>query len=258
MEIIQTKTLSKEQKTEILALMKKLKNAQGLTLSFPFEDASSFYLLYQSTQLSKELVSVLSLVLPEESDSDFPAECAAFTAPDHQKRRYFSTLFQAAEEEFDDYDLLFYIDNTNEGALKALESIEAEWDFNECRMDYSLSSTPIPKLSKVPTLVFKAETSAETGDLLMTVFDGTGQETKIGTAHASLSGHHACLYSFEILEEYRHLGYGSEAMLLFLDFLQNTGAETVFLHVSGENEVALHLYEKTGFRITETLSCYLY
>mgnify|MGYP005804173691 FL=1 len=32
----------------------------------------------------------------------------------------------------------------------------------------------------------------------------------------------------------------------------------VLLQVSGDNAVALRLYEKTGFRITETLSYYLY
>ena len=37
-----------------------------------------------------------------------------------------------------------------------------------------------------------------------------------------------------------------------------TRLTAVSLQVSGENEPALALYKKTGFRITETLSFYLY
>jgi ribosomal protein S18 acetylase RimI-like enzyme len=40
--------------------------------------------------------------------------------------------------------------------------------------------------------------------------------------------------------------------------LAAAGIKKVILQVSGDNAAALALYKKTGFRITETLSYYLY
>jgi len=39
---------------------------------------------------------------------------------------------------------------------------------------------------------------------------------------------------------------------------EREGIRRICLQVSGANEPALHLYRKTGFRITEALSYYLY
>ena len=52
-------------------------------------------------------------------------------------------------------------------------------------------------------------------------------------------------------------GYGKAFFFQVLKSLQEN-TSTVTLQVSGNNTVALNLYKKTGFRITETLSYYLY
>ena len=45
---------------------------------------------------------------------------------------------------------------------------------------------------------------------------------------------------------------------ILVSSLEREGIRRICLQVSGSNEPALHLYRKTGFRITETLSYYLY
>ena len=61
----------------------------------------------------------------------------------------------------------------------------------------------------------------------------------------------------EIRAPFRGKGYGKAFFLQVLKSLQEN-TSTVTLQVSGNNTVALNLYKKTGFRITETLSYYLY
>ena len=68
----------------------------------------------------------------------------------------------------------------------------------------------------------------------------------------------ACLFEVEIAEPLRGRGLG-EAMIRKLQALVPAlGISTITLQVSGDNLPALGLYKKTGFRIAETLSYYLY
>ena len=47
-------------------------------------------------------------------------------------------------------------------------------------------------------------------------------------------------------------------LALLLPALASQGFQTALLQVAGDNMPAIALYKKTGFRITETLCCYLY
>ena len=100
---------------------------------------------------------------------------------------------------------------------------------------------------------------------------------------------HYYLYGFEVEESCRGKGYGTKFLSTVLAQLlngnaaaieysplspetsyhisdvrsagaaaDNTAPRPVLLQVSGGNAPALTLYKKTGFRITETLCCYLY
>ena len=78
---------------------------------------------------------------------------------------------------------------------------------------------------------------------------------------------HYYLYGFEVEESCRGKGYGTKFLSTVLARLlngsagaaaDNTAPRPVLLQVSGGNAPALTLYKKTGFRITETLCCYLY
>ncbi len=75
---------------------------------------------------------------------------------------------------------------------------------------------------------------------------------------ADLSGARGCFYGFQVAPALRGQKIGEETLLLALEALRGRGLSSLFLHVSGDNTAALGLYQKTGFRITETLSYYLY
>lgn len=68
----------------------------------------------------------------------------------------------------------------------------------------------------------------------------------------------ACLHHVEVLPDFRRQGYGRRLLGLLFPALYQEGIRRVILQVSGSNGAAIALYKKTGFRITETLSFYLY
>ena len=72
--------------------------------------------------------------------------------------------------------------------------------------------------------------------------------------HAS----HHYLYGLEIAPAHRGRGLGGFLLAQALSVLFLREPKPVRLQVSGDNVAALSLYKKTGFRITETLSCYLF
>ena len=78
-----------------------------------------------------------------------------------------------------------------------------------------------------------------------------------GVCSTMNSGTSVYLWGLEIRSRFRGKGYGKAFFLQVLKQLEQN-APAVLLQVSGDNTAALNLYKKTGFRITETLSYYLY
>ena len=78
------------------------------------------------------------------------------------------------------------------------------------------------------------------------------------TCRLSLNSTAAYLYSLETAPALRRRGLASCFLMQLIRYLEREGIRRICLQVSGSNEPALHLYRKTGFRITETLSYYLY
>ena len=87
----------------------------------------------------------------------------------------------------------------------------------------------------------------------------TASPVLLGTCRTScVSDSCVCLHHVEILPRFRGRGYGTSLLTRLLSSLRQAGICRVILQVSGDNKAALALYEKQGFRITETLSYYLY
>lgn len=255
MKIRKTTALTEIQTAEIKALVYACKQVFPLTLSFPYEEMASFYLLYDP-----ELVCALALIPPSSDNPDDTAECIAFTLPSKQRMGYFSALFQAAEEEIEDTDLLFLTDNSNEGAAKALEALCAEFDFDEYRMELNLNHAGLTALGGgSERLLWHVGKDEATGAVTFTFHLKTDPSGgSIGSCHAIIDKNAACLYGFFIEPQFRKMGLGAEAFCIAADYLQMQHCTSVSLHVSGDNEAALRIYKKAGFRITETLSYYLY
>ncbi|AIQ55208.1 GNAT family N-acetyltransferase [Paenibacillus sp. FSL R7-0331] len=64
-------------------------------------------------------------------------------------------------------------------------------------------------------------------------------------------GKEAFIYDFYIFEPYQRNGYGSGALALLDDEARSMGVTQIGLHVFGDNERALKLYQKMGYGITD-------
>lgn len=64
------------------------------------------------------------------------------------------------------------------------------------------------------------------------------------------------IMAFGILEKYRGQDLGRNLFRFGFNFLIEKGLEPVYLSVNGENRGAIRLYEREGFKITDSVVCY--
>jgi ribosomal protein S18 acetylase RimI-like enzyme len=74
---------------------------------------------------------------------------------------------------------------------------------------------------------------------------------KIGVLWVQLKEAKAFIFDFIIDREYRGKGYGKQALTAMDEKLKSMGAESVALHVFGDNMSAQALYKKMGFEVTD-------
>lgn len=254
MNIVTTCMPSEIQLEELRSLAKYCRIHDNIRLSYPAEENGNgcrHFLLYEE---DGTLAAALALI---EINEDF-SECSAFTHPTYRKRGYFSLLLDYALEEWEKFDILFAVCENCPDTMAVLKSLGAELDFREHQMEFDFSSHKTPTQEDMafprrhPDLVVSSRHDAGAWVLL---------------EHGHIIGHCmatpvsdgcACLHHVEIDEGLRGQGYGTDFMALLLPRLAASGYRKVILQVSGSNTAALSLYNKTGFRITETLSYYWY
>lgn len=258
MQIIKTDRLTVQQEKEIGHLVDECRSLHPIRTSFPFEDGSVFFLAYEEcTSSIPVLVCALALIMPETDDFDETAECLAFTHPSFRKKGYFSAVFDEAGAEFEEISLLIPVDGQDPAVLPVLEAIGAEYDSCEYRMELALSGPNEPTALSGRRLVCRSVNGPDSS--VSYSFSPAADESRpIAVCRTASFGANVCLYSFLVEEDYRGRGLGEEALLSVIEILRRRGNSVVFLHVSGDNNAAVNLYKKTGFRITETLSYYLY
>ncbi len=86
------------------------------------------------------------------------------------------------------------------------------------------------------------------GHYLFNIMDEAGQ--KIGYLWFAIAPRQPewyFIYDFEIYENFRRKGYGSQALEKLEEFAHEHGIKTIELHVFGHNTAARELYKKAGF-----------
>lgn len=249
MKLITTSALTPLQQKQIAELVQNCCNHDQIHLSYPLTEQGGdcvHALLYQGGRL----IAVLSFLLLDE----FSAECCAFTLPEHRQKGYFFRLFRQEFPAWKEYDILFCVDERCAGTMAVLRQMEAELDTTEYQMEREIASGSSPDLIH-PKLHIVLDSGSDASDLWH-LYDGTrltGQGILTCTTDSC-----ACLHHLEILPDFRRLGYGSDFLTLLTTHLSETPVRKLLLQVSAANTAAVSLYQKTGFRITETLSYYLY
>lgn len=272
MKIKQTHRLSEQEADDIRALIHRCRQAEELTISFPFEEFTSVYLLYESEHQAPTLSAVFGLILPEtkqeppqaDQEEDLQnhsapyAEGFALTHPARRQRGCFLSLLAAAEPEFEDYDLLFLTDHQSDGALKTLEALEAELISDEYRMEYLLKDSLRIDPSFHSPLFLREQAEENQTHRYEFFLSPDPSQACIARCRTRDFGTEICFYDFQVEETVRGMGFGKKALLQMLHLLRDRQYTRIYLHVSGDNLPAVSLYQKTGFRICETLSLFLY
>lgn len=286
MKLHRVHSLDSSQIRQLQTMVNKCTDSDGTRLSFPFDEADLF--LYFEHDGS--IVSAIAFIPIE----GLLYECSAFTDPEFRGHGLFSGLLDAGIDELpEDSELIFYADKRNSAAAAVLEAIGAEMNSEEHMMkllpeNFSIIDCRSSQTrSDVSALDLIADIHSECLNL-----DGA-LTLRFHSDHAvinfSVFPSHYYLYGFEVEESCRGKGYGTKFLSTVLAQLlngnaaaiehsplspetsyhisdvrsagaaaDNTAPRPVLLQVSGGNAPALTLYKKTGFRITETLCCYLY
>ncbi len=240
MDIIITSCLDSSQKEAVQSLLADVKEKEPLTVSFPMEDGELFLLGW----IGEKLCAVLSFI----REGELSYECSAFTHPSFRRQGLFSRLL--GESLFvlpPEAELFFYTDGNSSDALHTLDAIGAVFCSKEHMMTLSLEKSqdfPVSGLTVLET--------EESGFPLLLFAD------TFGSVRILVYPSHYYLYNFEIQSRFRNQGHGTALLRKLLSFLAAQKRMPVRLQVSGDNLPAIRLYEKTGFQISETLSCFLY
>lgn len=244
MKLIQTNQLTQDQKNDLHDLILLCQKKEPLTLTFPEEADTKYFLLYQD----KQIISALSCLFSDMSC----CECIAMTAPSMRRQGLFYQLLDAAFEYLDQYesdrqveaDVFFLTDHTSTDALHTLVALGAEYCYSEYIMELPLLQVDLTVTPSDITLICPSKHQ----------FDAVLNNTTIGSCRLQLSLNAAFLYDFKILEQYRRQGYGSAFLQCILGHLRQQNLPAVQLQVSSLNVPAVSLYRKFGFHPIETLS----
>ena len=257
MKIIGTKRLTGPQEEQLVRLTRLCRAAESLTLSCPL-DGDMFWLLYEES----ELLAALAVYIQENV-----WECYAFTRPDRRRQGCFSQLLERLEAEAEKMDeepeICFITDGNSAGTLKTLEAVGAEFWYEEHAMVWEMAAqgaeahntASLPLTDRTVRLEMSAD-SSQPSLYLCTARASAG--TQVGAFSLYIQDSSACLYQLEVPQPLRGQGWGTAVVCALLDKLPAMGISRLVLQVSGGNAPAISLYQKTGFRITETLSYYLY
>lgn len=257
MKIICTNRLTSPQEGQLARLTQLCQAHEDLSLSCPL-DGDLFCLLAGDD----ELLGALAVFFQENV-----WECYAFTRPDSRRQGCFTQLLERLEAEAEKMDeepeFCFITDGRSPAALKTLEALGAEFWYAEHAMIWEgepgasspLSRSPLPSPGRSVRLEMTAD-SSQPSSYLCTAMDCTG--APVGHFSLFVQEGSASLFKVEVLQPLRGQGWGTAVICALLDKLPAMGISRLVLQVSGSNAPAISLYKKTGFRITETLSYYLY
>ena len=244
MNITVSSVLTPGEKEEVFLLLNACCKKEPISLTFPTEEADYYLLAREHGRL------LCAAALLEEEETIY--ECTAFTRPDCRRNGIFGAVLEKGLSLLpEDTELFFYVDKKSPDALEAMAALGAELLSDEHMME--LAADAVSSMKDRAEAKALTVTEAMEGEQAILVFSSPH-----GSLNISLYGSHYYLSGFEIREEQRGRGFGTDLLLQVLAFLAERAPLPVTLQVSGSNLPALSLYKKTGFRITETLSRYLY
>lgn len=240
MNIFAINTLTSKQfyeARELISVCTSVDGTRGVAFLEPElnEDRSfpAFFMMYDGSKM----VSFLSVFLVDETE----CEIYAYTLPEYREKGCFKRLYKEAIKRLKAAgytDAFFVCEPESEAGKAVLEKMGLKVSRTEYLMSYDMS--PVNETKGRLELISNAEDSTVN-------FEACIGDDIIGTCNVEFTRSHVVIYEFQIYEEYRGNGYGSELLLLVLKQLLKEGATKILLHVNGANIVAHAMYSHHGF-----------
>ena len=193
----------------------------------------AFYMMYDAGRL----ISILSVFLVDENE----CEIYGYTLPEYRKQGYFKRLYKEAIKNIKEKklrDIAYVCEPESKSGKGALEKLGFEIMRTEYLMSYDMNNKEKPQ-GRLKLI----STSDENTQFYKACLD----ESIVGTCNVEFTRTHAVIYEFQIYEEFRGNGYGSEMLILILGELLNQDVAKILLHVNGANKVAHAMYSHHGF-----------
>ena len=240
MNIFAINTLSSKQyydARDLIAICSDAEGVRGVSFLEPELNENTtipaFYMMYEDNKL----VSFLSVFLADEEE----CEVYAYTLPEYRQKGCFKRLYKEALKNLKKAgykDIVCVCEPESESGKAVLEKMGMQVIRTEHLMSYDMS--PVKDIKGRLELVCTKDENTE-------IFEACIGEDVIGTCNVEFTRSHVVIYEFQIYEEYRGNGYGSELLLLILDHLLKEDISKILLHVSGANIVAHAMYSHHGF-----------
>ncbi len=217
----------------------------GAYVPFYIKECSAGYHAFHYLTEHNCLVSFVG-IMPVNENS---VELTAYTFPSYRHQGHFTFLLENVMKELTKASCchIFSEQMLDFPFIKNIPS-HAEYLMQLTYRDYTAVSKPAAFDTKL--LEYHCETES--------VYVLTEGKNAVGLLKLTCEKNSktACIHHVQIRKKYRHKGYGTLLVSHTLDsFLQKKNCDMV-LHVTSTNTAAVHLYQKLGFRIIQSLDYY--
>ncbi|MDD6197289.1 MAG: GNAT family N-acetyltransferase [[Clostridium] aminophilum] len=193
-------------------------------------------------------------------------EIKMMTSPEHRRRGLFSAMIDElySHPEYNDTNFFFCVRPDDRITRLAVESLNPEKLADSFRMDLNLPAPQkfmsVPTDYEVPPLFMTVSREEPSQLFYQFALNGPVIVPDAAFCRADLTpqGTGACFFNFEVRPKLRGKHLGETALRMVLRDLASRHVDHLWLHVEEDAEAAVNLYKKTGFRVTETLSMYLF
>lgn len=268
MDILYAARPNHSQQEELHALLSACREKEPLSLSIP-EDGNGFFLAYKKAGQPEGRPLLVSCGAFCTVSADL-WECYGLTRPEYRRRGLFGRLLEeicrmAQEQEEQtgtEINLAFLSDGNSADGLAAFRALNMEYWYSEYRMEGEVPLIHSSASQEAGSLFLKQFPGQEDDeDMVFYAYPaadaGLREDQVIGACRLlSLGPSCFCLHHVKINPDFRGKGWGGKLMDALSGLLPP--GSRIILQVSSLNRPAMALYKKTGFRITETLSYYLY
>lgn len=223
-----------------------------------FSDFPAFFLCYDKKVSDTTLIGFYSVFF---SNASY-CQLYSYIHPDYRRQGIFLDFEDAMFEQLDDTevtDIVYPIDSRNELARTILKNHSYTLLETECSMLLPLSDFT-PFLSKRTDCTIRLEVSADAKEFIYSLHFRNQQEA-LGSLHFYRDFQNPStltLFSFEMKKKNRGKHLGSYLLHSALCHLkEQKKAAFVLLQVTKSNTIAYSLYQKFGFKLSESIDYYI-